>query len=102
MIEFIAFIFPAVFATAFYMSMDNKETEFNFNALALFSWFVISNNTVVLMILRFVFGHVSTPVGKNLFNVTFTWKFLIISIVIALVNALLTHEILNNVSLKKK
>lgn len=102
MIEFIAFIFPAVFATAFYMSIDKKETSFNFFSLALFSWFVISNNTVILMILRFVFGHVSTLVGKNLFNVSFTWKFLIISIVIAFFNALITHEILNNIKIKRK
>lgn len=102
MIEFIALIIPAVFATAFYMNISKKDSSFNFFSLALFSWFVISNNTIILIILRFVFGHVSTLIDKNLFNVSFTWKFLIISISISILNALITHETLNNVSLKHK
>lgn len=105
MIEFIAFILPAVLGTAFSMSLQKskaKESSLQtiISSLGLFSWFALSNNLVLFLLLQYGFGHVSTPVGSTLFNVTFTWKFLLIAIFLAFINALVTHEITKNVSIK--
>lgn len=107
MIEIIAFLLPAVLATAIYVSLDTIKLKASspytiISSLGLFSWFAISNNLMIFILLQYGFGHVSTPVGPNLFNVSFTWKFLAVSLVIATMNALVTHELLKNISIKTK
>lgn len=101
MIEFITLFLPAFLSTSFFLSLDNKHTSFSIKSIGLLSWFILSNNLIIFLILHLFFGHVSTLVNAAIFNVSFTWKFLLIAIFISIVNSLFTHEMLNHISIKK-